>query len=882
MKKVFAILIILGTAAALWASYSSLEKRAQLQKDPIEAVPTNAAIFIESKNIKQLWSQLAETNLIWSEITAIPTISNLDQNIRFVDSILSSNEQLKGFLENTKTVISLHPEGESIALNTVAICDDEQYNAILNQLKNSSINVEKTPSKGLNIQSILAKEKRYYFYHYKPFLITSTSLSSIQNAIDQISSDEIESLTDQKDFVNLAQTSSEFASGHVYVNNENLALCFQPYLTKEATKNWSKANLPNLMMADLNIKSNALMLTGLSTMYSGNPNEHNSSSQISDVLPDHIEYLKKQKSTQVLLPNKLDELALNSTAANCECDPIQILNGVIDNEIAHIKFSKNYQTKKPLELILFPTKGNENILGPLTQLGVNDSIVANQFQTSFYKIEDASFVKMIYPEIKSKDLYFAASNNFGLIGDKKAIGKILYKWKKQQNVVSDSRFIRFNEDYMAKYTNNDLYSKPAFLYNSFINSVKPEYKNTLKTHEKIVKNLTDFVWQSSASQDSLTFQSIVLAVNNNTTSSSDGTLWQIALKNPITTVPQLMKNHRTNTLEIFVEDTTNTIHLIGATGKIKWSKEIKEPIIGKVKQIDIYKNNKFQMLFNTATKIHLLDINGNEVKGFPIKLPEQATNSVSVFDYDNNKNYRFTIATIDKKIRMYNNEANAVKGWSTPATQAIVVDDIRHFRIEGKDYIFTTDITGNTYFWERKGSVRYELKNKFFTPFKHDVVLNKSFSLSTSKIFYLDSAYNVCSLRFNDSIGCYSFNADKDKITFLTDLNKDGYSDFITAFDNRFEVYGTDQSVLFFESFEFPTKEALFIINGQKGDKYIGLANDGEIWIFNNRFQQLQSMPVKGSKLTTAGDLNKDGKLNVVSITDENTVVVYQIDNLQL
>ena len=77
-----------------------------------------------------------------------------------------------------------------------------------------------------------------------------------------------------------------------------------------------------------------------------------------------------------------------------------------------------------------------------------------------------------------------------------------------------------------------------------------------------------------------------------------------------------MKNHRTNTLEVLIQDEENSIHLISATGKIKWSKKLEGPIMGKVKQIDVYSNNKWQMLFNTSSKIHLVDINGNEVRRF--------------------------------------------------------------------------------------------------------------------------------------------------------------------------------------------------------------------------------------------------------------------------
>ena len=83
-------------------------------------------------------------------------------------------------------------------------------------------------------------------------------------------------------------------------------------------------------------------------------------------------------------------------------------------------------------------------------------------------------------------------------------------------------------------------------------------------------------------------------------------------------------------MEVLIQDAENSIHLISATGKIKWSKQLEGPIMVKVKQIDVYSNNKWQMLFNTPAKINLIDINGNEVKGFPIELKAAASNPVAV------------------------------------------------------------------------------------------------------------------------------------------------------------------------------------------------------------------------------------------------------------
>ena len=72
------------------------------------------------------------------------------------------------------------------------------------------------------------------------------------------------------------------------------------------------------------------------------------------------------------------------------------------------------------------------------------------------------------------------------------------------------------------------------------------------------------------------------------------------------------------------------------------------------------------MVFNTKSKLHVIDILGNEIERFPIKFNYLASNPVSIFDYDNNKDYRFLIAGDDNKIHNYNISGTQVTGWIQP------------------------------------------------------------------------------------------------------------------------------------------------------------------------------------------------------------------------
>ena len=65
----------------------------------------------------------------------------------------------------------------------------------------------------------------------------------------------------------------------------------------------------------------------------------------------------------------------------------------------------------------------------------------------------------------------------------------------------------------------------------------------------------------------------------------------------------------------------------------------------------------------------------------------------TVFDYENNRNYRFLIVN-DKQIKMIDKNAKLVKGFKLSKTKNKIINPIKHFRIKGKDYIVVQESNG--------------------------------------------------------------------------------------------------------------------------------------------------------------------------------------------
>lgn len=182
-------------------------------------------------------------------------------------------------------------------------------------------------------------------------------------------------------------------------------------------------------------------------------------------------------------------------------------------------------------------------------------------------------------------------------------------------------------------------------------------------------------------------------------------LWRVRLDAPAAVKPFLFTNHNTGATEVFIQDEKNNIYLISASGKILWKAPVREKITGDIFMIDYYRNGKNQLLFSGRDYLHLIDRNGNYVDKYPVKMRSPASNTLAVFDYESNKEYRLCIAGEDRKIYVYDRAGSPVRGWNIFSTRGRVTDPVRFFRVRGKDYLIAAD-DQDIYVLDRTGNIR--------------------------------------------------------------------------------------------------------------------------------------------------------------------------------
>jgi hypothetical protein len=189
-------------------------------------------------------------------------------------------------------------------------------------------------------------------------------------------------------------------------------------------------------------------------------------------------------------------------------------------------------------------------------------------------------------------------------------------------------------------------------------------------------------------------------------------LWTIDLGEPVTGRPQLFTNHLNGENEIVVQDRTNTLFLVNAKGEVLWKRPLPAQMMSPLFVVDAFRNNKFQMLFNTRDAIYLLDRNGKDVEGFPVRLSAPATAPLSVFDYENNRTYRLVVPCANKVISNYGIDGKPQPTWESPRTGAIVRMPLQYANVGGKEYLVAIDEEGGISLLNRRGQTRVRLKNR--------------------------------------------------------------------------------------------------------------------------------------------------------------------------
>jgi len=345
----------------------------------------------------------------------------------------------------------------------------------------------------------------------------------------------------------------------------------------------------------------------------------------------------------------------------------------------------------------------------------------------------------------------------------------------------------------------------------------------------------------------------------------------VTLDAPVTSGPFLVKEAGGNSGKMVVFDKLNNIYMIDENAKIIWKEQLTEQPLSKVWQVDYFKNGKLQLLFNTTGYIHIIDIKGNRLPGYPVKLKKKATNGIAVFDYDNNRKYRMLIAFDDNKVYNLDINCRPVADWIKLSKPAGVSRNIQFFRIAGKDIIAVTDNNGIPTFVNRKGDpVLTSLKAL-------TISVNSSLFCMDNQLITSDKGGNVVTIdktgkTKSESIGSYSLSH-----YFLSGQLGPGNKQVYVIIDkNILSIFGNDKKLLFKETLDCEITEKPVLIKTASGSNILAvyLRKSSKINFYTSSGKWDKAKNISGTTLPVIFPLQGRSKIKIAAGLG-NKIAVY-------
>ncbi len=357
---------------------------------------------------------------------------------------------------------------------------------------------------------------------------------------------------------------------------------------------------------------------------------------------------------------------------------------------------------------------------------------------------------------------------------------------------------------------------------------------------------------------------------NYQSSSSEGLpnlLWQCYLDTIGLQKPYLFTNHITGEHELVLQDASNQLYLINNRGTLLWKKKLEEPVRSEIAQVDLFRNGKHQIYFNTDQYLYMIDRNGKDVQGYPVRLPSRASNAISLIDYDGNGDIRAFIACENKSIYNFNLYGIKAEGYTPYKTEHAVKLPVKFARVGASDYLITIDEAGIIHAFSRKGDARIGFKNKAVQNCS-DFRLLATNSIFNSCLFYVDEKNSLINkVSFNDKKEVIKLSHDlNESIIRFENMNDDFTPDFVSLSHIGTKVFDVNGNLLF-ENTTFKEADG-FSFSNRSGKTIAIIHSSGQSKADIFKGLSAKSMNLKTTAMPAVYNLFKDERVYVLVVSE--------------
>ena len=793
---------------------NSKTKRSNL----LDFVPKNTSLIVKTSNLENVTNSINNSDFIL-RFSKTATFKNLEEKLKPLSNLNASNEVLICFSEDDND--SLHYSLITKLTKNLFVID-----ALPNYVEETLIYKKKT------ITKFTIENNIFYSAIIDSTFFISSSKNIIEKAFNRLNKDtELEKIY---------KTSS---------NDKTLSLIIKPKTDFISTifidDTFSLENFTQYIVIDVELNQNETSFNGItkttdSTKYLINifKNTIPQVNQIQNITPSNSDGLMsftfdnfKILNTNLSKFNKKDSIAINTSLFN---DIIEV--GVI-----------------------YEDENRAVVLNTTDVIATQDALISEQTIVDTYReiniynySQPLIFAKTFMPLISygNANTYCILDNFFVFTNKAETLQNIIANYQ-NKTTLSNTLYFKDAKEKLSDASSVLQITNASTLKNIFNKNIKT---NTTYNIDNYKTSAFQFIYDNNFAH----VNGIIKKNKNRASLNSVSEELNIKLDKAILNTPQFVKNHITKQKEIVVQDVNNKLYLISNTGKILWKKQLKGAVLGKIEQIDIYKNGRLQLVFATPNRIYVLDRSGKDVKPFSLKFNDEITQPLAVFDYDNRKKYRFLV-TQGKNVLMYDVKGKRVNGFKFKSANNTIISRPKHFRIKTRDFI-TLKTKNKLYILDRLGKTRVKPKKNFSYSNQPIFLYNNTFTTTTTSgdLISVDLKGNVSSQDLNLS--------ENHNIETTTKT-------LVTQSENKLSIKNKTTE-LDFGNYSNP---GIFYIDNKI---YVSITDlqSHKIYLYDSQSELLPNFPVYGNSAIELNNIDKDSNLEFVTKGEPNAIILYQIN----
>lgn len=355
-------------------------------------------------------------------------------------------------------------------------------------------------------------------------------------------------------------------------------------------------------------------------------------------------------------------------------------------------------------------------------------------------------------------------------------------------------------------------------------------------------------------------------------------LWKATLAGDAAGAPNVVQiSDESGEAAILIQDDQHQLYRISSGGAVLWRKVLEQPILSRIYGIDYFKNGQFNFLFNTADAIWILDDQGREVEGFPLRLQSPATNGVTVIDFDNIRRYSLFVACENGNLYGFDQFGRPVSGWNPKSGVGRIQSPLVHFSKGDKDYLAVLSTNGRLSVFNRNGSPHFaalDLEGQFTGPLQADDNPKSARFVCQNT----DGRLYVCNsegVKYSLQIAPEGKGAPN---LVFTELSEEDRKDYIISRGQTIRVSANDRNTPRTRfNLALPTAvDTLF----QAGPRTIGGLNRAkrQIFLIEPTGQLHTGFPLAGTTPFTLNKVIPGRKENILLVGNQNSIYAYKIN----